>query len=200
VAASRIQRWWLNQKAGWLLFLKKPAAAQAIYEHMIALNPQDVGARSLLAGMLAEQGHTEAALTHLQTLERDNPKDGAVLFNIGFIHEQAERTELAEDYFRRALALQPNIDRAWYGLGLVLIKQGRLKEALEALKRNTELQPMSPYGWYQLAMTHHHLGDDGEAKKIRKHLEQFEPKVAKQLARDLDSTPATAVPAAGGNG
>ncbi|MGL4576808.1 MAG: hypothetical protein ACRCV9_18620, partial [Burkholderiaceae bacterium] len=69
-----------------------------------------------------------------------------------------------------------------------------------ALKRNTELQPMSPYGWYQLAMTHHHLGQDGEARDIRKHLETFEPKVARQLARDLDSTPATATATAGVNG
>jgi tetratricopeptide (TPR) repeat protein len=195
---ARINRWWLYQQASWLQFFKRPAQAQAIYTHMLARNPNDTGARSMLAGMLAETGHTEAALEQLLVLEKKSPQDGAVLFNIGFIHEQAGRTELAEQYFRRALALQPNIDRAWYGLGLVLIKQGRLNEALAALKRNTELQPMSPYGWYQLAMTHHHLGQDQEARKIGKHLEQFEPKVAKQLLRDLDSTPAAAVAGATG--
>jgi tetratricopeptide (TPR) repeat protein len=200
MASSKLQRWLMNQKAGWLLYFKKPQAAQEIYAQMVTLDPKDTAARSMLAGMLAEQGKTHEALEHLQIVERDNPKDGAALFNIGFIHEQAERTDLAEQYFRRAIGLQPNIDRAWYGLGLVLIKQGRLQEALDALKRNTELQPMSPYGWYQLAMTHHHLGDDGEARKIKKHLEQFEPKFAKQLARDLDSAPAAAVSAASANG
>ena len=47
--------------------------------------------------------------------------------------------------------LDPKLDRAWYGLGLALIRQQRFDEAVAALKRNTELQPMSPYGWYQLA-------------------------------------------------
>jgi tetratricopeptide (TPR) repeat protein len=193
-----LSRWWMNQQAGWLLFLKRPDQAQAIYTQMLGRNAKDTGARSMLAGLLADSGHTDAALEHLQILEKELPQDGAVLFNIGFIHEQAERIDLAEQYFRRALALQPNIDRAWYGLGLALIKLGRLDEALAALKRNTELQPMSPYGWYQLAMTHYHLGQEQEARKISKHLEQFEPKVAKQLRRDLDSTPVIAN--AGGNG
>jgi tetratricopeptide (TPR) repeat protein len=195
---ATLNRWWMNQQASWLLFFKRPAQAQAIYMQMLARNPKDLAARSMLAGMLAEAGNTDAALEHLLILEKEIPQDGAVLFNIGFIHEQADRTELAEQYFRRALALQSNIDRAWYGLGLVLIKQGRLNEALDALKRNTELQPMSPYGWYQLAMTHHHLGQEQEARKINKHLEQFEPKVAKQLRRDLDATPAASAAAAPG--
>jgi Tfp pilus assembly protein PilF len=195
-----LQRWWLNQKAGWLMFLKKPAQAEDVLVQMLATNPKDARARSMLSGMLAERGQTDAAMAHLQILEQETPKDASVLFNIGFLHEQADRVEQAESYFRRAIALQPNIDRAWYGLGLVLIKQGRLTEALDALKRNTELQPMSPYGWYQLAMTHHNLGNDGEARNIRKHLENFEPKVARQLARDLDSTPAGAHATAGVNG
>ena len=64
-----------------------------------------------------------------------------------------ELTE-AEAAFRRATVLGPDLDRAWYGLGLVLIRLHRYDEAVAALKKNTELQPMSPYGWYQLARVH----------------------------------------------
>jgi hypothetical protein len=49
---------------------------------------------------------------------------------------------------------RPKLDRAWYGLGLVLIRLGRHDEAVKALERTTKLQPMSPYGWYQLARVH----------------------------------------------
>lgn len=76
------------------------------------------------------------------------------------------------------------MDRAWYGLGLVLIKQHRFEEAVLALKRNTQLQPMSPFGWYQLGRVYMELEQPDEAQAILRHLNGFEPKVAKQLARE----------------
>jgi Tfp pilus assembly protein PilF len=76
------------------------------------------------------------------------------------------------------------MDRAWYGLGLVLVRQGRLEEALSVLKRNTQLQPMSPFGWYQLARVHVDLKQTDEARAVIRHLKGFEPKVAAQLERE----------------
>ena len=86
--------------------------------------------------------------------------------------------------FRRASELSPELDRAWYGQGLVLIRLKRFDEAIAALKRNTELQPMSPYGWYQLARAHVDSHQTEEAVKIIRHLQGFEPKVAAQLERE----------------
>ena len=76
------------------------------------------------------------------------------------------------------------MDRAWYGLGLVLVRMGRLPEALAALKRNTQLQPMSPFGWYQLARVHVDLAQPEQARAVIRHLKGFEPKVAAQLERE----------------
>jgi Tfp pilus assembly protein PilF len=76
------------------------------------------------------------------------------------------------------------MDRAWYGLGLVLVRQGRLQEALQALDRNTRLQPMSPFGWYQMARVHVDLHQPEEARAVIRHLKGFEPKVAAQLERE----------------
>jgi cytochrome c-type biogenesis protein CcmH/NrfG len=53
-----------------------------------------------------------------------------------------------------------------------------------ALKKNTQLQPMSPYGWYQLARVHVDRQEPEEARKIIRHLQRFEPKVAAQLERE----------------
>jgi Tfp pilus assembly protein PilF len=80
--------------------------------------------------------------------------------------------------------LSPALDRAWYGLGLVLIRLRRFDEAVDALRKNTELQPMSPYGWYQLARVHVDRHEPDEAAKIIRHLKGFEPKVAAQLERE----------------
>jgi len=98
--------------------------------------------------------------------------------------EQQEQAQEAEQAFRKAIELEPSIDRAWYGLGLALIRQQRLEEAIAALKRNTEMQPMSPFGWYQLARAHADLGQLDEAARVIRRLEGFEPKVAAQLRRE----------------
>jgi predicted Zn-dependent protease len=76
------------------------------------------------------------------------------------------------------------MDRAWYGLALLLIEERRFDEAVSALKENTRLQPMSPYGWYQLARVHIDRHEPQEAEKIIRHLKGFEPKVAAQLERE----------------
>jgi tetratricopeptide (TPR) repeat protein len=105
-------------------------------------------------------------------------------FNLAFLLEDAGRLAEAEPAFRRAVALDPKLDRAWYGLGLVLIRLQRPDEAVAALKQNTKLQPMSPYGWYQLARVHVDRREPEEARKIIRHLKGFEPKVAAQLERE----------------
>jgi tetratricopeptide (TPR) repeat protein len=80
--------------------------------------------------------------------------------------------------------LDEKLDRAWYGLGLVLVRQRRLEESLKAFKRNTELQSMSPFAWYQIARVHMELGQPDEALSVMRHLRGFEPKVAAQLERE----------------
>mgnify|MGYP006187453703 CR=1 FL=1 len=110
--------------------------------------------------------------------------DKAGWFNLGYLSEEMGELAQAETAFRRALEIDPKLDRAWYGLALSLIRQRRFDEAIAALRKNTELQPMSPYGWYQLARVHVDREEPEEAAKIIRHLRGFEPKVAAQLERE----------------
>jgi tetratricopeptide (TPR) repeat protein len=94
---------------------------------------------------------------------------------------------LAVPGFERALALAPERDQAWYGLGLACIQLAPWDPAVNALERNTRLQPLSPYGWYPLARVRWQRGGTEAAHRIQKHLSGFEPKVAAQLERELGS-------------
>jgi predicted Zn-dependent protease len=76
------------------------------------------------------------------------------------------------------------MDRAWYGLALVLMHQRQFQPALAALKQNTALQPLSPHGWYRMAQVRLALGQPEEARKLINHLRRFEPRVAAQLERE----------------
>lgn len=172
------------QAIAWLV-LGARARAAAVFDRMLAAWPRDAYALASRAHMRAQAGDRPGAIEDSQALVAAHPaRSAADWFNLAFLLDEAQRLEESEAAFRRAVALDPKLDRAWYGLGLVLIRQQRLNEAVAALKRNTELQPMSPYGWYQLARVQLERHEPDEARKIIRHLKGFEPKVAAQLERE----------------
>ena len=152
--------------------------------------PNDAYALASRAHLHAETGASALALADAERLvERipsEAPPTGSTSASCAMRWNSTRRAEAA---FRRALALDPKLDRAWYGLGLSLIRQGRLDDAVDALKRNTELQPMSPFGWYQLARVHVDRSEPEKARRIIAHLQRFEPKVAAQLERETGLAP-----------
>jgi tetratricopeptide (TPR) repeat protein len=177
---------WLGFKwrATALLVLGRNGPALSVFEAMLAEFPADAYALASKAHLQAQAGDRAGALQTMELLLHAWPDNGPHWFNYGFVLEEAQQYEQAEIAFRRATEISPALDRAWYGLGLVLIRLGRLDEAVAALKRNTQLQPMSPYGWYQLARVHAERHEPDEARRIIRHLQRFEPKVAAQLERE----------------
>lgn len=159
--------------------------AMAVFDAMLVRWPGDGYALASRAHLHAQAGRRRAAIADAQALVQAHPtRSAADWFNLGYLLEQDARTEDAIEAFRRAVALDPKLDRAWYGLGLALIRAGQAEEAAAALEHNTRLQPMSPYGWYQLARLHADRARPEEAVKIIRHLKGFEPKVAAQLERE----------------
>ncbi len=172
------------QAMGWLL-IGRLDSAEAVFTHMLARWPSDAYALSSRAHVRAQAGRHAQALEDARALVTAYPRRSAGdWFNLGYMLEHQQLPEQAEPAFREALAMDPKLDRAWYGLGLALIQLQRFDEAVAALKRNTELQPMSPFGWYQLARVHMDRQQPDEARRIIRHLQGFEPKVAKQLERE----------------
>jgi tetratricopeptide (TPR) repeat protein len=182
---ERIDWWRLKLRAIVLLVFGRQAAAETVFDAMLARWPRDAYALASRAHLRAQRGDRAAAIADAQALVAAHPQRSAAdWFNLAFLLEEAMRLEEAEPAFRRAVELDPKLDRAWYGLGLVLIRLQRFDEAVIALKRNTELQPMSPYGWYQLARVQLDRREPDETRKIIRHLKTFEPKVAAQLERE----------------
>jgi tetratricopeptide (TPR) repeat protein len=181
---------WLRLRAMVQLTFGFRDAAEHSFGLMLARWPDDAYALASRAHVRAQAGRRSQAIADLQRLVEVHPsRSAADWFNLAFLLDEAERHAQAEAAFRRALDLDPGLDRAWYGLGLALIRQQRLDEAVAALKRNTELQPMSPFGWYQLARVHVDREKPDEARQIIRHLKGFEPKVADQLARETGLNP-----------
>jgi tetratricopeptide (TPR) repeat protein len=198
--ARKLVRWWLNNQASAALVLGGKSIARDVYEKMVKLDPNDAIALASVGNLRMEAGDSIGAVSAFVDLVERHPGNADGWFNLGYIYEQRDDVGPAERCLREAVRLDKNLDRAWYGLALVLIRTGRLHEAVDALKINVKLQPMSPYGFYQLGMTQHHLGNAAEARRIVEQLRGFEPKFAATLERDIAATPPSAAgtpPAAG---
>jgi predicted Zn-dependent protease len=180
---------WCKASAMAWLVIGRPQQAEAVFDEMLRRWPGDAYALASRSHVRAQAGRRDEAIADQQALIAAHPQRSAAdWFNLAYLLEEAGRLHEAEPAFRRALALDPQLDRAWYGLGLTLIRLQRPDEAVAALKQNTKLQPMSPYGWYQLARVHVDRREPEEARKIIRHLKGFEPKVAAQLERETGLT------------
>jgi spermidine synthase len=57
---------------------------------------------------------------------------------------QANDTEGAAGFFKKAVELDPEDSEAWYLLGIAYFTEGRVDEAIEVLKHSSSLEPTSP--------------------------------------------------------
>lgn len=183
-ALGRVQHFALAWKAKILLLFGMQAQANKVFEDILRHSPGDVYAMNSLGYAALLRKDNQLAHSYFAKVRELTPALSNAQFNFAFTAELLGLLEEAETGFRSALAIEEKMDRAWYGLAVVLVRQGRLPEALVALKRNTTLQPMSPFGWYQLAKVHVDLEQPDEARKVIRHLKGFEPKVAAQLERE----------------
>lgn len=184
VGMGFLERFVLTWKAKILLFVGKRDLAADIFRQVLVKEPNNVYALNSLAYDALQRKHFVLSHQYFEKTLSLKPELSNSHFNLAFVSSELDRLPEAEVQFRAALAIEEKMDRAWYGLGLVLIKQHRFEEAVLALKRNTQLQPMSPFGWYQLGRVYMELEQPDEAQAILRHLNGFEPKVAKQLARE----------------
>src|SRR5262249_37515166 len=114
------------------------------------------------------QGQTDRSRDAFDALLATQPRFTAALFGRGQLELEAQRPAEAEQWFRKALAENPNHRQANYGLYLALQRQGkddegraqeaRLKQVEKTLDRLLEvtnrLMPRSPHD----PALHHELG------------------------------------------
>lgn len=108
--------------------------AQAPYDQVLKLDPQNREALTNLTSILAERSPQEA-LARLIELERQYPSFSPIKAQIGLAYAKAGSLPQALDYLRRAVTLAPDTVMYHYNMALVLDHMGRADQAVSSYER-----------------------------------------------------------------
>jgi len=70
------------------------------------------------------------------------------------------------DPLKKVLAMDPNDDVAWFGLGKAYMDDGNFEEAVTALRQCITVKPAYSAAYYALAQSLHKLGRYAECRDI----------------------------------
>ncbi len=123
---------------------------------------------------LAER-HTDAALSLVRSTLQSKPEWAEGYAIGGELAGLAGRGALAETYFRKAAAIDPQMVPAWQGLGLVLKAETKYDAALGAFNQVAQLAPKSGTAYFYIAQIKDEQGDWSQAQSAYQKALELEP-------------------------
>jgi len=115
--------------------MRENAAAEESYERALRLAPNDPEINNSYGWFLCQTGRERRALNHFQLALRSPlyATPSLAYTNAGICSLRLQDDKAAEEYFMRALRLDPASDRAAYFLADISFRQGRLAQARQYL-------------------------------------------------------------------
>lgn len=115
---------------------------QAIYQYNMAVTiyPGLLKAFEQMARCYEAMGRDDLVIATRDRACESNPLSAAPYYNFALWYLERGNTSKAEEYFRKAVANNPDDARAQYLLGEFLIKTGRREEGLTHYRKSRELQ------------------------------------------------------------
>jgi tetratricopeptide (TPR) repeat protein len=126
----------------WLANAGRTSEAVAHFETSLKIRPDNVPALLNLGRIAEQRGSLGEAAARLESAYRIDPADAAVLVNLATVDVKLGRADAAVPLYEEALRLgtaQAHI--AHNGLGVALMKEGRVAEAAEQFREALRLKP-----------------------------------------------------------
>ncbi len=127
-------------------FLSKPFThdmieerIQGILEKRASLLPLDISLSRAFA--LCEFGADEDAIMELEEIRRHRPDSPRLWAGAGEVYLQMGDLDAAKDCYEEAMDIDDRFVKAYDQLGVILIKEGNIKEALRTIRLATRISP-----------------------------------------------------------
>jgi tetratricopeptide (TPR) repeat protein len=123
--------------------------ALGTFSRVLMREPANALARINVGYICLKKGIFGEAIEHLsRAIRLDNDRKATLYANfyLGLVYQEREMYEDAETFFRKAIALGPNLIEAWYELGRSLWFAGRKDEALQVWTDGHKANKFNPWG------------------------------------------------------
>ena len=157
------------QLGSYLVEAGRTGEALALLQRAAAVEP-DVETLNALGLAYARTDRTREALAAFQRALALEPDNGATLENIGAVHLDAGRLDLARGEFAHAVRSNPESAAAHAGLAMASVRTGDRSAAIDEWKRAAALDPSNVDVLYDLGVQ---LARDDRMAEARPYLERF---------------------------
>ena len=138
---------------------EKYAQAAAAFDYAIVIDAEFYDAHHWLADTLVCQQEYLKAIAEFELSYPTGEPTAEAYCNIGECHEKLREWEKARQFYRKALEIDPNMDEAWFGQGVLLQEQERPYEALHFFRKAVELYGDSGEYWAALGAAENQVGN-----------------------------------------
>jgi tetratricopeptide (TPR) repeat protein len=171
--------YWMHYKLGYFL-AKKPEGRDDAEKELrlsISLNPNVPDAYYTLAKILWGKPNWEDEVSSLCNLMFERfPKNPWPFIYLGFLHEIRNDFVNAENYYRKAIAIAPNLLDSYDHLLIILHQSNRFDEAQQVYPQVVKLLPRNNEKYHFYSALYHHVdGKYSEAVTAYKQVVRINP-------------------------
>lgn len=141
-------------------------AAQAAYTHAEQLDPTQLGAKLALARVDVRLRRLDQARDRFQSILASRPNEAIALAGLGVVYDMQGQPGLAQETYRKGLAIHPGDEALRTNLGLSLALNGKPREAVNILLGHSGVTGALPQTRDNLALAYGVLGREDAAEHI----------------------------------
>jgi predicted CXXCH cytochrome family protein len=140
-----------------------------------AWDPLSPGIEEAYGMVLMANDRPAEAAARFQRASELAPRDAQIAYKAALAYAEAAQPVQAESWLRITLARDPQLDRAWYNLGLLVAQENRLTEAVESLTKAERIATENFEYSYALATILLRLGDRAGARAAAERAQAINP-------------------------
>ena len=148
----------------------KTQEALSLAEKAVALTPDDVTARGMLAGIYSRLSRFDPAISQYREILAKNPKNKEARLNLSTVYIRLKKYDDALKELSILIRNEPDLIMAHYYKGRVNLELRNYGEAEEAFLKVLEFNPRFLPALFDVAALYSATGNDGEAIETHKKI------------------------------